>query len=107
MVFVALDYYIFPNTDQPFRVITPGAVLAVIVWVSASFGFSYYVSNFANYSATYGSLGAVIVLLLYIFISAAVLLFGAEVNAEIYQQFGDGDDSGEKTQEKEKGQSGE
>jgi membrane protein len=107
MVFVALVYYMFPNTDQPFRFITPGAVLAVIVWVAASFGFSYYVSNFANYSATYGSLGAVIVLLLYIFISAAVLLFGAEVNAEIYQQFGDGKDSGEKTQEKEKGQSGE
>ncbi len=107
MVFVALVYYMFPNTNQPFRFITPGAVLAVIVWVAASFGFSYFVSNFANYSAIYGSLGAVIVLLLYIFISAAVLLFGAEVNAEIYQQFGDGEDGGEKTQEEEKGQSGE
>ena len=103
MVFVALVYYMFPNTDQPFRFITPGAILAVIVWVATSFGFSYYVSNFANYSVTYGSFGAVIVLLLYIFISAAVLLFGAEVNAEIYQQFADGEARREKTREEEKG----
>ena len=106
MVFVALVYYMFPNTDQPFRFITPGSVLSVIVWIASSFGFSYYVSNFANYSAIYGSLGAVIVMLLYIFISAAVLLFGAEVNAEIYKQFADGENEREKTQE-EKGQSGE
>jgi membrane protein len=103
MIFVALVYYMFPDTDQPFRFITPGAVLAVMVWVGTSFGFSYYVSNFANYSAIYGSLGAVIVLLVYIFISAAVLLFGAEVNAEIYQQFADGADRREKTQEEGKG----
>lgn len=103
MIFVALVYYMFPDTDQPFRFITPGAVLAVMVWVGASFGFSYYVANFANYSAIYGSLGAVIVLLVYIFISAAVLLFGAEVNAEIYQQFAEGADRREKTQEEGKG----
>ena len=106
MVFVALVYYMFPNADQPFRFITPGSVLSVIVWIASSFGFSYYVSNFANYSAIYGSLGAVIVMLLYIFISAAVLLFGAEVDAEIYKQFADGENEREKTQE-EKGQSGE
>ena len=103
MVFVALVYYMFPNTDQPFRFITPGAVLAVIVWVAASFGFSYYVSNFANYGAINGSLGAMIVLLLYILISAAVLLFGAEVNAEIYQRFAEGENRREKTQEEGKG----
>jgi membrane protein len=85
MVVVALIYYLFPNGNQPFRLITPGAVLAVLVWIAASLGFSYYVSNFSNYGAMYGSLGAVIVLLLYFFISAAVLLFGAEVNAEIYE----------------------
>jgi membrane protein len=97
---VALVYYMFPNINQPFRFITPGAILAVIVWLAASFGFSFYVSNYVNLNAIYGGLGAIIVLLLYIFISAAVLLFGAEVNAEIYQQFADGEDGGEKTQKK-------
>jgi membrane protein len=100
IIFVALVYYMFPNINQPFRFITPGAILAVIVWLAASFGFSFYVSNYVNLHAIYGGLGAIIVLLLYIFISAAVLLFGAEVNAEIYQQFADGEDGGEKTQKK-------
>ncbi len=95
MVVVALVYYLLPNVDQPFRFITPGSVLAVVVWIAASFGFSFYVSNFASYSATYGSLGAVIVLLLYFFISAAVLLFGAEVNAQIYYRFAEDEDEGE------------
>jgi membrane protein len=95
VVVVALVYYLFPNVDQPFRFITPGSVLAVVVWIAASFGFSFYVSNFASYSATYGSLGAVIVLLLYFFVSAAVLLFGAEVNAQIYYRFAEDEDEGE------------
>ena len=100
MVFVALVYYMFPNINQPFRFITPGAILAVIVWLAASFGFSFYVSTYVNLNAIYGGLGAIIVLLLYIFISATVLLFGAEVNAEIYQQFADSEDGVEKTQKK-------
>ena len=79
---LALIYYLFPNTKQPFRLITPGALIAIIVWIAASLGFSFYVSNFGSYSATYGALAAVIVLLFYFYISAAVLLFGAEVNAE-------------------------
>jgi membrane protein len=99
MIVVALIYYLFPNGDQPFRLVTPGAVLAVLVWIAASLGFSYYVSNFSNYSALYGSLGGVIVLLIYFFISAAVLLFGAEVNAEIYHKEAEEKDNGEKTPE--------
>jgi membrane protein len=93
MLAVAIIYYFGPNVDQPFRFITPGSVLAVAVWIAASLGFSYYVSNFADYGATYGSLGAVIVLLFYFFISAAVLLFGAEVNAELYHYAAEGDDA--------------
>ena len=91
----ALVYYLFPNADQPFRVITPGAVLAVIVWVVASLGFSWYVANFASYNATYGALAAVIVLLFYFFISAAILLFGAELNSEIYRQAAESEEEGE------------
>jgi membrane protein len=96
MLVAALVYYLFPNTRQPFRVVTPGAVLAVIVWVLASLGFSWYVSNFASYNATYGALAAVIVLLFYFFISASILLFGAELNSEVYHQATESEDEGEK-----------
>ena len=92
MLVAALVYYLFPNARQPFRVVTPGAVLAVIVWVLASLGFSWYVSNFASYNATYGALAAVIVLLFYFFISAAILLFGAELNSEVYRQAAESED---------------
>ncbi len=92
----ALVYYLFPNTDQPFRFVTPGAVLAVIVWVLASLGFSWYVSNFASYNATYGALAAVIVLLFYFFISSAILLFGAELNSEVYHQAAEDEEAGER-----------
>jgi membrane protein len=92
MLVAALVYYLFPNARQPFRVVTPGAVLAVIVWVVASLGFSWYVANFASYNATYGALAAVIVLLFYFFISAAILLFGAELNSEVYRQAAESED---------------
>ncbi len=92
MLVAALVYYLFPNTDQPFRFVTPGAILAVIVWVLASLGFSWYVANFASYNATYGALAAVIVLLFYFFISAAILLFGAELNSEVYHQAAEGEE---------------
>ncbi len=81
----AIVYYVAPNVDQPFTFITPGAALAVIIWIISAIGFSVYVSNFADYSATYGSLGGVIVLLFFFFISSAVLLLGAEINAELYK----------------------
>ena len=87
LVLVAvLVYYLFPNTGQPFRLITPGALIAVIVWVVATLAFSWYVANFASYNAVYGSLAGIIVLLLYFFISAAILLLGAELNSELYHQ---------------------
>src|SRR5215208_4716792 len=84
MLTVSTVYWAIPNVNHPYRLITPGAVLAVIVWVVASLSFSWYLANFANYSVIYGSLGAAFALLLYFYISAAVLLFGAEVNAAIH-----------------------
>jgi membrane protein len=86
MLAVSIVYWVVPNVSQPYRLVTPGAALAVIVWVIASLGFSVYVSHFADYSVVYGGLAAAIVLLLYFYISAAVLLLGAEVNAAIYDR---------------------
>ncbi|CDZ94222.1 YihY/virulence factor BrkB family protein [Pseudomonas saudiphocaensis] len=96
MLVVAVLYYVTPDVEQDFRFITPGSVLAVIVWIAASIGFGIYVNNFGNYDATYGSIGAVIVLLLYFYISAAVLLFGAEMNAVIEHASREGKDAGDK-----------
>jgi membrane protein len=99
MVVVALIYYLLPNADEPLRLITLGTALAAIVWVATSLGFAYYVSNFVFYSATYGPLGAVLALQIYFFISASVLLFGAEVNVEIYDQLVKDVDERKKPQE--------
>ena len=96
MVAVALIYYVMPDVKQEFRFITPGSVLAVVVWIIASLGFGYYVKTFADYNAMYGSIGAIIVLLLYFYISAAVLLLGAEMNAVIEHMSAEGKDPGEK-----------
>lgn len=93
---IAVVYYVAPDVEQEFRFITPGATLAVIVWILSSLGFNYYVSNFADYSVMYGSIGTIIALLLYFFISTAVLLFGAEVNAVIEHHAPSGKNPGQK-----------
>jgi membrane protein len=69
--------------EQPFRWITPGGLIGVLLWVLASVGFNFYVSNFGSYNKTYGSIGAVIVLLLYLYISSLTILFGATLNATL------------------------
>jgi membrane protein len=84
MFSVSIVYWALPNVNHPYRLITTGAALSIIFWVLASVGFSFYLANFANYSVVYGSLGVAFVLLLYFYISAAVLLMGAELNAAIY-----------------------
>ena len=96
VVAVAVIYYVTPDVQQEFRFITPGSLLAVLVWIAASLGFGVYVQNFADYNATYGSVGAIIVMLLYFYLSAAVLLFGAELNAIIEHHDPTGKDPGEK-----------
>jgi membrane protein len=82
MVFtVALLYYFAPDVNQPFRWITPGGMIGVLLWVLASAGFNFYVDNFGSYDKTYGSIGVVIILLLYLYISSLTILFGATLNA--------------------------
>lgn len=96
MIVVAVVYFVAPDVEQRFRFITPGSVLAVVVWIAASLGFAYYAQNFANYNATYGSIGAIIIFLLYLHISCAVLLFGAELNAVIEHFSQEGKKPGDK-----------
>lgn len=84
IVVVAVLYYWSPNVKQPkFTWVSGGSILALLIWIIASVGFGFYVGNFSNYNATYGSLGGVIVFLLWIWITNNALLFGAEFDAEI------------------------
>ena len=77
-------YYVTPDVQQrSVRWVTPGAAVAVVTWVLVSAAFSVYISNFAGVSAVYGAFAAVIVLLIWLWLSNVVLLFGAELNAVI------------------------
>ena len=83
-VVLSLVYRYGPDARLRFRSVGRGAALAVVLWAIASVGFSFYLANFANYGVTYGSLGAAVGLLFYLYLSASVVLLGAEVNAAIY-----------------------
>ncbi len=79
-----LIYYLAPNVhDQKWQWVTPGAVVGVVLWLLVSFGFRTYLHFFNSYSATYGSLGAVIILMLWFYLTGAAILIGGELNAEI------------------------
>jgi membrane protein len=81
---IAVLYYATPNVKQPkFRWMSVGALVALVVWIVASVAFGIYVANFASYDRTYGSIGGVIVFLLWVWIANLALLFGAEVDAEL------------------------
>jgi membrane protein len=80
----AILYWASPNVKQPgFRWISPGGVLATVVWVVASALFAFYVANFGSYNKTYGALGGVITFLVWLWISNIAVLLGAEFNAEL------------------------
>ena len=81
---VAILYYATPNVQQPkFRWVSVGAGFAIVVWILASLVFGVYVANFGSYNETYGALGGVIILLLWLWLTNLALLLGAEVDAEI------------------------
>lgn len=87
MLMFALLYYAAPNVKQPrFRWISPGGILAVLVWIVASAGFALYVSRFGSYNKTYGTLGGVIVFLIWLWISNIAVLLGAEFDAELERE---------------------
>ena len=86
VVATAILYWAAPNVNLPFRLISPGAVFFVLAWLVASYLFGIYVSNFGNYNATYGALGAVVILLIWFYLTGFLLLVGMEVNAYLARQ---------------------
>jgi membrane protein len=80
----ALIYYFAPDLkDQDWKWLTPGSLIGVVLWLLVSFGFKGYLHFFDSYSTTYGSLGAVIVLMLWLYLTGAAILIGSEINSEI------------------------
>jgi membrane protein len=93
---IALVYYYAPDAEQEWVWITPGSVLATLLWVVISLGFKLYVSTMGQFTETYGFIGGVMVLLLWFYLSGIALLIGAELNAEIEHASPYGKDVGEK-----------
>jgi membrane protein len=84
MLLLSLLFWIAPNVRQPrFRWLTVGGAVALLVWAAVSFGFGLYVANFGSYDKTYGSLGAIIAFLVWLYLSNSAVMLGVEINAEV------------------------
>ena len=86
MIAVALMYWLAPNAEVPLRWISPGAVFFTIGWIIASVGFGFYVANFGSYNQTYGTLGGVVVLLIWFYLTSFLLLLGVEINGVLAEE---------------------
>ena len=93
---IALLYYFAPDAKQSWVWITPGSVVATVLWLAVSLGFKFYIANFGSYTETYGVIGGVMMLLLWFYLSGIAILLGAELNAEIEHASPYGKDVGEK-----------
>ena len=80
---LGLLYVVSQDRKRPAKAILPGVAIAMTAWLMVSIGFSVYVENFANYSVIYGTLGAVIVLLMWLYMTSFILILGAEYNASL------------------------
>jgi membrane protein len=93
---IAIVYYYAPDAEQDWVWLTPGSIFATTLWLLATLGFKYYVTNMGDYTETYGVIGAVMVLMLWFYLSGLVILIGAEMNAEIEHASPYGKEEGEK-----------
>jgi membrane protein len=93
---IGLVYYFAPDVEQEWVWITPGSILATLLWLAGSLGFRFYAVNFGNYEATYGAIGGMILLLMWFYLSGIAVLIGAELNAEIEHASPWGKDPGER-----------
>jgi membrane protein len=93
----ALIYYYAPDVEQRFRWISPGSIVAVLLWLLFSLIFSVYVERSGSFNATYGSLAGIVILMLYIYYSSFIMLVGAQLNQVIEEHIPEGKNEGEKT----------
>src|SRR5262249_3735416 len=83
MLALALTYYLLPDVEQEFKLITPGSVVGSILWLLATWGFTYYAEHFGNYNVAYGSLAGIAILLTWMYIGGVIFILGGEMNAII------------------------
>lgn len=88
VVFLGI-YYLAPSLKIKCTTAVPGAIFASLGWIIVSLGFSFYVSNFGNYTSTYGSIGGIIVLMLWFYISAIIIMVGGEINSMLGEEKGE------------------
>lgn len=87
MIFVLAAMYRFiPDRRSTWREVLPGAIFATVGWLVSSFAFSFYVSNFSKYSSLYGTIGVIIVLMLWLYLTSIIILLGGELNAILIQE---------------------
>ncbi len=90
LIFVVLMaiYWLVPNTTPRLKLmgVLPGAMFSTLAWLLVTYGFSFYISNFGNYSATYGSIGGVIILMLWLYFTGMILIFGGVLNATMQKR---------------------
>jgi membrane protein len=93
---IAIVFYFAPDAEQDWVWITPGSVLATLLWVAVSLGFRFYVTNFGSYNETFGTIAGVAILMLWFYVSGFAILIGAELNAEIEHASPYGKEPGER-----------
>ncbi len=81
MLVLALCYYVLPDVKQRFKYITPGSVMGTVLWLASTWGFTQYVEHFGKFNVTYGSIGGVVVLMLWLYITGLIFIVGGELNA--------------------------
>jgi len=90
MTVLALLYYFLPDVKQEWRFITPGSVTGTVLWLLSSWGFTKYAEHLGSYDKTYGSIGGVIVLLIWLYITGLIFVVGGEVNALLEHESAEG-----------------
>jgi membrane protein len=95
----AMAYYVLPDVKQKFKYITPGSVGGTIIWLLGTWGFGQYAAHFGTYNATYGSIGGVIVLMTWLFISGFIFAMGGEINAILEHASSEGKAAGARSED--------
>jgi len=85
-VVFSLIYWLVPNLKIQFKSVLPGALFATVGWILTSLAFSFYVGSYGNYSSTYGSIGGIIVLMMWLYFSAIILMLGGQLNAVMLER---------------------
>ncbi len=94
MLTVGVNFYVLPDVKQRFKFIAPGSILGTLLWLLVTWGFTVYAGHFGNYNATYGSIGGVIVLMTWLYLSALIFLIGGQINAILENASPEGKDRG-------------